>query len=530
MARGPGMSSGCRTCRRRRVKCDERHPGCARCERADYDCEGYTRDHRFIDENAKTKRFAKKSKSKSKSPGTSGSASQSPAGMKDRSGSAIEGSSCAIVNLNLNLKPAFGLGLGAFEGDICTSFLLSHLLSGDTGFLPVPWMREHAEDTASVSAQTSIRALGALYFGKLHRLKDIADRSHNFYGKALVALNSDLQQAEKAWSLSVVKSAMILELYEFIDYKSPSSWLTHAGGVAKLIQLRGPHLHQTFMDRYMLEGNRVTIALECLISKKRCFLEHEDWKTIPYALDPGAKTSMNYLHDILCDVPGLVEDIAVLESISSSSLGVGSDADADGVCMRKVKQLQLSLSQKVLAELKMLYEWRASWARENQGSWWEVPSACPKTRDLFPTVIHFKSLLVANGATIYNAILLLLRSIGYQVIGPTFDPAGVYLDIPTGIDYGVLYAPREAPDGAAIAREICRMVEYHLGEERKSAGGFFLLFPLSVAWRVFEEGRREAEWVRGVMDRVADSSGFGIGRRVWADGGNDWFLRGALNC
>ncbi|KAH6723570.1 hypothetical protein BKA61DRAFT_648690 [Leptodontidium sp. MPI-SDFR-AT-0119] len=381
-------------------------------------------------------------------------------------------------------------------------------------------MREHAENTGSLSAQTSIRALGALYFGKLHRLNNIADRSHSFYGKALVALNSDLQQTEKAWSLSVVKSAMILGLYEFIDCKSTSGWMKHAGGVSKLIEMRGPYRHQTFMDRYMLEGNRVTIALECLIRRKRCFLEHEDWKTVPYELDPGAKTSLNYLHDILCDVPGLVEDVGALKELAQAQGLVDGDADA----VRRKRQLELELSQKVLMELKMLYEWRAAWAMENQGGWWEVPSPS----SIFPTVIHFKSLMIANGVTIYNAILILLRWIGYQVIGPTFDPAGVYIDVPEGIEYGPLYAPREAPNGQAIAMEICRAVEYHLEEERKSAGGFFLLFPLSVACQVFEPGSREAEWLREVLDKVADSSGFEIGRRFWADGAKHYFSKGGL--
>ena len=92
--------------------------------------------------------------------------------------------------------------------------MLSHLLAGDSGFIPVPWMRMHAEDTASLSGQMGIRALGAIYFGKLHHLDDVADRGRTFYGKALVALKHELQHAEKAWSLAVLQSAMILALYE----------------------------------------------------------------------------------------------------------------------------------------------------------------------------------------------------------------------------------------------------------------------------------------------------------------------------
>lgn len=72
----------------------------------------------------------------------------------------------------------------------------------------------HAEDKASLSGQIGIRALGAIYFGNLHHLNGTADRGRTFYRKALVALKTELQHTEKAWSLAVLQSAMILALYE----------------------------------------------------------------------------------------------------------------------------------------------------------------------------------------------------------------------------------------------------------------------------------------------------------------------------
>ncbi|PVH78894.1 hypothetical protein DL98DRAFT_533431 [Cadophora sp. DSE1049] len=488
------MSTGCRTCRRRRVKCDERYPRCVRCERANYSCEGYAPVHRFIDENAKTKRSVKK-----KFPGASNPLSEVEPGRTNTLSTSTE----IAVSAKKKMSLPSNLGFQGFEENICTSFTLSHLLAGDSGFIPVPWMRLHAEDKASLSGQMGIRALGAMYFGKLHHLDDVANRGRSFYGKALVALKTELQHVEKAWSLAVLQSVMILALYELIDYKSTSGWMKHAGGVAKLIEMRRPWRHQGFMDRYLLEGNRVSIALECLMRRRRCFLEHSDWKIIPWALDAKSKTTMNYLHDILCDIPGLMEDAELLQ-----------DPHLDG---ETAKAKHLVLSRKILTELKTLYEWRAGWAKKSQGSWREVPASCPKTREIFPTAIHFKNLMLANEMTIYNAILLQLRRLGFQVIGPAFDPSGIYLDLPKRVEYGPLYAPRAAPNGKAVDNEICRTVECHLDEERKSAGGFFLLFPLAVAFQVFEPNTRETKWLREMMNRVADSSGFEIGRNLWAD-------------
>ncbi|OBR04880.1 C6 zinc finger protein [Colletotrichum higginsianum IMI 349063] len=40
----PKVRSGCLTCKIRRVKCDERKPTCARCEKADVECDGYIKE------------------------------------------------------------------------------------------------------------------------------------------------------------------------------------------------------------------------------------------------------------------------------------------------------------------------------------------------------------------------------------------------------------------------------------------------------------------------------------------------------
>ncbi|MDI1492950.1 MAG: hypothetical protein OHK93_004734 [Ramalina farinacea] len=42
-----GRSGRCRTCKRRRIKCDEARPACSPCRRLHLDCEGYTKDYVF---------------------------------------------------------------------------------------------------------------------------------------------------------------------------------------------------------------------------------------------------------------------------------------------------------------------------------------------------------------------------------------------------------------------------------------------------------------------------------------------------
>lgn len=119
--------------------------------------------------------------------------------------------STSLMVSNHSPKLRTNLSLDPFLDNICISFLLSHLFSGYAG---LPWMEEHAKDTSCISGQKSIRALGALYFGRIHHQDEIAEWGHELYGQALVTLNQELQDVDAAWSIAVMKSATVLEFYE----------------------------------------------------------------------------------------------------------------------------------------------------------------------------------------------------------------------------------------------------------------------------------------------------------------------------
>jgi len=267
-----------------------------------------------------------------------------------------------------------------------------------------------------------------------------------------------------------------------------------------LIELRGPWIYQDKDERHLLEANRVTIALECLIKKKRCFLERPDWKTIPWALEPESKTLDFYLHDMLCDIPGLLEDAT---NIELSILEIAQN-----------RSLHRHLSRKILLLLQTLYEWRARWQQQNPDSCCEVPTSSPDDEAFSPNIIVYSSLGAAYEICFYNAILLLILKLGSQVIGPAFDPTNLSLRLTGHLDYGPLIPPGFALNSQAAATEICKSVEFHLAHPSSSAASFFLLFPLRVAYQTFEPESKEAKWLRGVMTKVADMSGFEISRSL----------------
>jgi hypothetical protein len=183
---------GCRTCRRRRVKCDERHPTCERCEKGSFDCEGYTQEHRFVDEVARTIRHAQKVSAKQKSQPAAGSRDLTPYSSKGQ-------------GLRLNMS------LTGLQDNTFISFLLSNIFAG---MVWSPWMLNQAKNITSVTAQNCILALGKVYFGRMHRRQDIISQGFVIYGDALKSLNHDLEDEENACSLSVLTSAMTLQIYE----------------------------------------------------------------------------------------------------------------------------------------------------------------------------------------------------------------------------------------------------------------------------------------------------------------------------
>jgi hypothetical protein len=274
--------------------------------------------------------------------------------------------------------------------------------------------------------------------------------------------------------------------------------------VGKLIELQGPQRFQNTAQRNLLEGNRVTIALECLIQKKRCFLEHQDWKTIPWAADPESKTLVFYLHDMLCDVPGLLEDATNLQH---------SNLEMD-----QRMSLHRDLSSKILVQLQTLYEWRVLWQQQNPDSCYEVPTSTPDHAAFSPTVFYFSTLSAANEICFYNALLLLILRLGFQVIGPTFASTYPSLHLLGMLDYGPLSPPGLATDAQTVATEICKSVEYHLLHPASSAAAFFLLFPLWLAYPAFEPDSKESQWLSDVMRKIADMSGFEISRNLGGRG------------
>lgn len=286
---------------------------------------------------------------------------------------------------------------------------------------------------------------------------------------------------------------------QFIATDSEAGWLTHARGTGKLVQVRGPSACRTLTELQLFEANRVTIILDYWKRAERCYLEEPEWKTLPWSLHPGSKSTLSYLQDILCDIPGLIEDVKRLKTFQIAP------AERESFAHGVVKN--------IYAHLAELYDWRAKWDKDHPNACVEVQAPKEEKGELplFATHLHFSAPSNANQIIYYDGILLMLVGFGFGIVGPTFDGRMPNYPLPHTTPYGPLALPGAATNTRTVAIEMCRIAGDCLTSHLDSVG-LWLLSPMKTAYLFFSPTSREAKWLDRKMVAVADISGFEIGK------------------
>jgi hypothetical protein len=157
------------------------------------------------------------------------------------------------------------LAMHAFEDNVYESFTVSKLFFGTpepyTYGHPTSWLSAVSNmPNQSTMVKQSLQSLSAAFFGKMHGQRDIVQKGAMLYGKALAGLNKTLRDTNEAWSLDALVATVSLGIYEMVCSTTPLAWLHHAGGMARLIDLRGPKRHKCGLERVMFLTNRPVIV------------------------------------------------------------------------------------------------------------------------------------------------------------------------------------------------------------------------------------------------------------------------------
>ncbi|KAK6866101.1 hypothetical protein PG995_002629 [Apiospora arundinis] len=120
--------------------------------------------------------------------------------------------------------------------------------------------------------------------GRNHHDERLLAQSRTLYGQSLWMLQKALNHPTEWKTPETLNSAMILCHYELFagtaTTSSWSTWMKHAVGVGRLIQLRGPDSFNSEWERTILLSFRPIIIMNDLFSGQDCFLAHPQWQSV----------------------------------------------------------------------------------------------------------------------------------------------------------------------------------------------------------------------------------------------------------
>ena len=259
--------------------------------------------------------------------------------------------------------------------------------------------------------------------------------------------------------------------------------MDHFLGLERLIVHRGPQAHCMPPARNLYEAVRATIIFACLVLDRPSPLAHPDWKTIPWILEPESKKPLQYLYDILADVPFIFKE---RERIVDDSLQY-SEVAAD--CSALIDQIEEMITQ--------LGTWYKKWWAEHEPDLFEVDDlGSLKAEDddsplLWETTLHFASLQIAHEYCVYYGTRIMLKTLSrsMKILDPNKDLEEI---------------SKLATEARKGSIEICRCVDYHLLDYQVGAGSLFLLFPLRMAWQgLGGNSSREGQWLVDISKQIS---------------------------
>lgn len=274
-------SKGCLTCKSRRVKCDERHPKCLRCENSNFECAGYPLA--FVDERPRIERACQVAKLQQRD-------------MQIAQHSFQQLSHTGRLKGSPPLSPelASAMPISAFKDNIFISFLVAKMFEGrapclfdytSTQCAPGWWITEMTK-----APNKSLDALATMGFAIFHGLRDEMTYSVKLYGEALQGLRNALVNGDAVWKFDTLAAVTALCMYEvhfpsnlylevgllnpqclqLVANRLGRGWGQHADGLGRLLELRGPWRHKKFPEKSVLLEHRCILVSFSWNLRMRC--------------------------------------------------------------------------------------------------------------------------------------------------------------------------------------------------------------------------------------------------------------------
>jgi len=335
-----------------------------------------------------------------------------------------------------------------------------------------PWLEMSAQGKLGALAQDSCRCFAQTMFGIHYHQQDIELQGMTLYGQTVTVLSEKLGDVpSRVKGPELITPILLLLMYASAKGDRQASYI-HVVGLNKIMQCSQPADFAALPFRLAFESARSTLFTVSLVIKQRCFLDHPSWKYDPWGHSP--KSPQNELVDILVNLPGYLQDLALIEegTISKASLVVRLEAD-----------------------LENLRQWQWRWAMQNADAAWDASpastqhSALCKSR-VFKDALWFRNFGQSTEILLFNAVLICILGVLSHVSEEIYIVESPLYTQPR------VHVPYRWTSAHRAAVEICRAFEYQLCNIRGSCGtAYFWLLPLGLASKVLRRNTLYKSWI-----------------------------------
>ncbi|KAE9366439.1 hypothetical protein N431DRAFT_419696 [Stipitochalara longipes BDJ] len=459
-----GRSRGCSTCRKRRVKCDESHPICRRCQSLNLECHGPKGISFIYDKLA--------------------------APMKTQTRTASSEEAPVLLSATPRII-GFDVYICYTQAHLMRDGLIASIITDIKAADLVP------SGTAVVSCQVSHQAImsfATILFGIQHRQADITRQGYAMHSVALKQLNQVLSDTTLHSRDEVIVAVAALSISELLVPSGPDNHLTHMMGLERLVDLQDPVSFWSEKSSGFCKGVRFMILLASLKLCKPSILAKPDWKQAMRTNSSYEELQEQDLFDVLADCSVLLaERDAMLSAWNTNSISAREQRDG--------------IERRASSLLIHLYEWRRRWDTDLKNICSET-AVCPSGFE--------ESQFIHNGdpeaplvtaTTIPNvptAIMLMLYNLALMHVLQIIATLPLEESTTRKISQQLETANECRANERIAAREACRCIQYYLCIRRRldASASPIIHWAVAAVWKALRrDDSIEGAWMQDLLSK-----------------------------
>ncbi|KAF2730650.1 hypothetical protein EJ04DRAFT_34818 [Polyplosphaeria fusca] len=467
----PKRSSGCFTCRARKVRCDEVKPECNNCLKRGQKCPGYRPTQTFVlhtfDRESERPGIIREDETIYKFANQHHTPFGNGRDLAVRTGSQQSGR----IGTQL-LRTVSPLAIERVQH--LSNFLSLYLPNWTDETLTPPSALILSLPSTPASRPVFLTALDALSAAQIavsDKNHVLINRSRSLYGAALGQMMKSVTKSHASQEDETLLATYLLALYEvFVGITNGHGFFYHVQGILRILVQRGPSSIKTNLSLGIFHGTRYySLGIGYHIRKGSIF-DSPDWLQV--TADAAKSDPWVALMDLCICIPRLLERTDKLTTLAG---------DAE-------QFEKIIVDSQLLAD--RLFEWIVSYEKDGpRYDKVDVETVEGFARlcddDLYDPVFAFKTFAASTTYLLYWMSMLIMRSNSFLLVRKfhALEPKQLFL------------WDRELSEYADC---ICRAVPYSSRPSAGYTGRFSTLTPLVIAKKYFEAkgASKENEWCR----------------------------------